>query len=429
MAEIKVFMGIVELFILFFLYIRLGANQFNVKQHKLNVLVLIVIQFLYSSMTPFLPINIRPLITMVYPLAMGVFINLNLLRNNYIKAVINTLTVAVLLIVSQLIAVLVLQLLVGIDLSNDHMYIYGQMLYLVIMLVITMFFQNHIRKLTTQFSDFLELKGLATVFKIIPYAIFLAILIYLIVQAVYTSDLKSFLMGFWWLAALLIILALFSTVNISRSELKSQKLQNELILEQEKTHQLEAYQVIMDEVKGFWHNYSNIIQVLIMALESDEFVNPDLKHSIEEYVDTDMSGVRDNIKLTKINNPIIFAAITLSARKAKDLKVELDVVSYGKQVANINSKELSEVVTVLMDNAIQAAYYASRKVNIRIDMSEHIDIKIDNDFTIEDGHIQKFGHSNHIGLTTVENIASKYDNMTYSFTMENNHYTAQIVIK
>jgi len=429
MAEIKVFMGIIELFILFFLYIRLGANQFNVKQHKLNVLILIVIQFLYSSMTPFLPINIRPLITMVYPLAMGVFINLNLLRNNYIKAVINTLTVAVLLIVSQLIAVLVLQLLVGIDLSNDHMYIYGQMLYLVIMLVITMFFQKHIRKLTTQFSDFLELKGLATVFKIIPYAIFLAILIYLIVQAVYTSDLKSFLMGFWWLAALLIILALFSTVNISRSELKSQKLQNELILEQEKTHQLEAYQVIMDEVKGFWHNYSNIIQVLIMALESDEFVNPDLKHSIEEYVDTDMSGVRDNIKLTKINNPIIFAAITLSARKAKDLKVELDVVSYGKQVANINSKELSEVVTVLMDNAIQAAYYASKKVNIRIDMSEHIDIKIDNDFTTEEGHIQKLGHSNHIGLTTVENIANKYDNMTYSFTMENNHYTVQIVIK
>jgi hypothetical protein len=429
MAEIKVLLGIIELFILFYLYIKVGANQFNLKEHKLNVLILIGIQFLYSSMTPFLPINIRPIITMVYPLAMGIFININLLRNNYIKAVINTLTVAVLLIVSQLIAVLVLQIFVGIDLSNDRMYIYGQMLYLVIMLVITMLLRHHIRRITSQFSDFLELKGLSTVFKIIPYAIFLGILIHLIVQAVYSSDLKSFLMGFWWLAALLIILALFSTVNISRSELRSQKLQNELTLEQEKTHQLEAYQIIMDEVKGFWHNYSNIIQVLIMALESDEFVNPDLKHSIEEYVDTDMSGVRDNIKLTKINNPIIFAAITLAARKAKDLKVELDVVSYGKQVANINSKELSEVVTVLMDNAIQAAYYASKKVNVRIDMSEYIDIKIENDFTTEEGHIQKYGHSNQIGLTTVENIADKYDNMTYSFAMVDNHYTAQIVIK
>jgi len=429
MAEIKIFMGIVELFILFFLYIRLGANQFSLKQHKLYVFILIMIQVLYSFMTPFLPINIRPFITMIYPLGMGVFINITLLGNNHIKAVINTLTIAVLLIVSQLIAVFILQLVVGIDLSNDYIFLYGQVLYLIIMLVITSVLRSQIRKLTTQFSDFLDLKGMSPIFKNAPYAIFLGTLIYLIVQAVYTSDLKSFLMGFWWLAALLIILVLFSTANISRSELKSQKLRNELILEQEKTHQLDAYLIIMDEVKGFWHNYSNIIQVLIMALESDEFVNPDLKHAIEEYVDTDMSGVRDNIKLTKINNPIVFAAITLAGRKAKDLGVALDVISYGKQVANINSKELSEVVTVLMDNAIEASYFADKKVNVRIDMSEYIDIKIDNDFTTKDGHIQKYGLSNNIGLTTVEKIANKYDNMTYTFTKEDNHYTAQIVIK
>ena len=197
-----------------------------------------------------------------------------------------------------------------------------------------------------------------------------------------------------------------------------------------------SLEILYDKVKGFQHDFGNIVSTI------DGFIlNKDI-NGLKNYFD----GVKRDCKITnnlsvlnprRINNPGIYSLLNNKYFKATESGVTLNIDYFiNLNDVKINLYELSRILGVLIDNAIEEAEKCKEKiVNIimrKEEKNHRAIIIIENTYSNKDVDIEKIyekGHSsknNHsgFGLWEVRKFVSKSKNLDL-FTTKNYQFFKQ----
>lgn len=207
--------------------------------------------------------------------------------------------------------------------------------------------------------------------------------------------------------------------------------ENELLL-QSQSELIKSYESVLADIKGFWHSYANIMQVIDIMVSTEYLEVSDVKDALREF----SSGYHDDHISTKIaiaEVPHMIVACVLSSKLtyAKQLGVNLEIDAFGKETTAIDwqMRDLTEVLGILLDNAIEAAYYADLKVSVTGSLTPQVfKFGIQNSYTTVDGMVKKYGVSNGVGLKRIESLTAKHKHIHYTKSQDNGLYTAQVTI-
>ncbi len=239
------------------------------------------------------------------------------------------------------------------------------------------------------------------------------------------------------------ILLFYFAISLYSLYRTSQLEKTKLLLSEEKMYN-KTLNTLHDNIRGFKHNFNNIVQAIGGYLSTDNIdgLRTYYKDLLKE------CHLNNNLTLLNpelINNPAIYSILTdkLYQCEKDDIKLNLDVLT---DLSNLNIKmyELTIILGILLDNAIEAAKKCDKKiVNItfRKDNKTNIDlIIIQNTYTNKDVNIDKIfekGYTsktnkdkeNHgLGLWEVRKYLRKNTNLDLYTTKNENYFTQQFEI-
>ena len=197
---------------------------------------------------------------------------------------------------------------------------------------------------------------------------------------------------------------------------------------------------LYDNVKGFKHDFDNIINTI------GGFIKADDMYGLKKYY-SDLRKDCINLKNTGllnpnvINNSGIYNLLVTEYQKANDINVKVNF-EFFFDFNNLHMPiyEFSRILGILIDNAIDAAkecdekevnlvFRDSPKNNVQIITIENTynDKKIDLKKIFDKGVSGKLNHSG-IGLWEVKQIEKKYNNIVLHTTVNNKYFKQQLEI-
>ena len=233
------------------------------------------------------------------------------------------------------------------------------------------------------------------------------------------------------------VISLFSLYRTSKLETTTQ------ILEEEKLYN-QTLTLLYDNIRGFKHDFNNIVQGIGGYISTNNMEG--LKEYYSEVLD-DCQRV-NNLSLLSpeiINNPAIYSLLSSKYHYAIELgiKVDLDIFM---DLSNINMKvyELTRILGILIDNAIEAANKCEDKkinINFRNDMKRTKQLFIiENTYTNKDVDIDEIfekgktsktteDSKNHgLGLWEVRQVIKKNKNLDLYTTKSDKYFKQQFEI-
>lgn len=214
-------------------------------------------------------------------------------------------------------------------------------------------------------------------------------------------------------------------------------------LEQQKQYN-ENLTTLHDNIRGFKHDFNNIVQTFGGYLSTNNIDGLKVYYNdlLEEcQINNNLSFLNPEI----INNPVIYSLLCDKYSRATELNIKLNLEVFT-DLSNLNIKmyDLSRILGILFDNAIEAASKCDKKiVNItfRKDKSHNKDlIIIQNTYINKDVDIDKIfdkGYSskkdnkdkNHgLGLWEVRKYLKKNTNLDLYTTKTDMFFTQQFEI-
>ncbi len=198
---------------------------------------------------------------------------------------------------------------------------------------------------------------------------------------------------------------------------------------------LESYQDIMNDLKGFWHSYANIMQVIDMMVSSDQVTVRDVREALEEFSNWNRThAIGDKLILAEVPHLVLACVLSTKLSEAKSLGVHFNIQIAGQGPINCNMRDLTEILGILLDNATQVAYHSDQTVSIRGEIQPHCFLlTVTNHFsmmTASDGtaKVHKQGTSHGIGLKRVKDIAKAHGGMKFKASQIDQTYIAQLEI-
>ena len=243
------------------------------------------------------------------------------------------------------------------------------------------------------------------------------------------------------IASFLVILlyfgiSMFSLFRTNKLELTTQ------ILEEQKIYN-KTLSTLHDNIRGFKHDFNNIIQAIGGYLSTNNIEG--LKTYYNDLLDE--CQINNNLAVLNpelINNPAIYSLLADKYYKAEELgiKMNLEVLM---DLSNLNIKvyELTRILGILFDNALEAANKCDRKeINIifRKDKTDQKDlIIIENTYTNKDVDVNRIfekgytsktnDNSNHgLGLWEIRKYMKKHSNLDLYTTKTNELFIQQFEI-
>lgn len=219
---------------------------------------------------------------------------------------------------------------------------------------------------------------------------------------------------------------------------KLEKTQEEL--ENEKTYN-KTLTLLHDNIRGFKHDFNNIVQAIggYVALNDMNGLKDYYNRLLEE------CKISNNLNLLNpeaINNPSIYSLLTNKYFLAteKGISINFSIFSDLSKIQS-NNYEISRIIGILLDNAIEAAEETTEKtvsIEITSDEKKHLFI-IENSFNnpdisttkiFEKGYSTKSEESGNsgLGLWNVHKILSKNTNLDLYTTTENNMFRQEFSI-
>lgn len=220
---------------------------------------------------------------------------------------------------------------------------------------------------------------------------------------------------------------------------------HELLCSQQEKEALEEYMKKLEDLyqnmRIFKHDYINILTTLRYYIDNDE------PQQLKEYFQTKILpttaklegkdstiGKLSNIKLLELKG-ILYTKLIFAMNL--DLNISLEITDEIDSVP-MEMLDLSTVIGILMDNAIEAAEKSQQKLLdialFRVDDSVTIIISNSTDDTgifldriYEKDVTSKAGHSG-LGLYSVNMILAKYADVIHSTTYTNNIFTQRLEI-
>ena len=198
--------------------------------------------------------------------------------------------------------------------------------------------------------------------------------------------------------------------------------------------------VLYDNVKGFKHDFDNIVSAIGGYVETDDM------EGLKEYY----HSLRDDCQKTNniavlnpdiINNPAIYSILTSKYHKADSLGIKINLEFFvDLNEFKINSYEFSRILGILLDNAIEAASECSEKLiniyfrnesnknrNVIIISNTYKDKSVNTEEIFEKGKSGKENHSG-MGLWEVRQYMKKNENLNLHTTKNNKYFTQQLEI-
>ena len=226
-----------------------------------------------------------------------------------------------------------------------------------------------------------------------------------------------------------LLLSIYSFTRIIKLSVTTKNLENA----EEYNKSLE---ILYDQVKGFKHDFDNIISTL------DGYISTNDINKIKAY----FSEIKKDCKLTNdisllnprlINNPGIYSLLNNKYFKASSLGVSMNIEFFlDLNTLNVNMYKFSRILGILLDNALEAASICDEKIvriifrrennnrrNIIIIKNTYSNKDVNTDEIFKKGISGKENHSG-IGLWEVRNYIKKSQNLNL-FTSKNNKYFSQ----
>ena len=238
----------------------------------------------------------------------------------------------------------------------------------------------------------------------------------------------------------LLIYFFISIYSLSRTSKLEDTIQS---LEEEKLYN-KTLNILYDNIRGFKHDFGNIVQSI------GGYISTNNMEGLKEYYNDLMKDCRKSNNLSILNpellqNPAVYSLITSKYHKAEDVGISMEIEVFSN-LANVNMKvyELTRVLGILLDNAIEASSKCKEKsINLTIRKDLKIDrqlIVISNTYTNKDVNTDKifekgytskkdYDEKSHgLGLWEVRKVLKKNDNLNLFTTKTNDFFTQQLEI-
>ena len=235
------------------------------------------------------------------------------------------------------------------------------------------------------------------------------------------------------LSCVLLISFLFLSIYSFTRMIKLANTRKDLESAEEYNKSLE---ILYDNVKGFKHDFDNIVSTL------DGFIENNDMNGLKDYFE----DVKKDCKITNnlailnpriINNPGIYSLLNNKYFKATNLGITFDFEYFiDLNKLEINLYELSRIIGILIDNAIEEAEKCTDKIVkvsfIRENRNNRAILSVQNTYSNKDVDTEKIfdkgesGKENHsgIGLWEVRNYIKKSKNLDL-FTSKNDNFFKQ----
>ena len=284
-------------------------------------------------------------------------------------------------------------------------------------------------KVIFSFFDMLDKKTIKILYFYMTIS-FIGLLLQLIITAFYIDTIPIFISIFNF--GLLLCLFISSFYTFSRVISLETTKQNLQIAEEYN----KSLTILYDEVKGFNHDFKNIVSTIDGYVENVDISG--LKQYIGEVKED--CRITNNLSILNprtINNPGIYSLLNNKYFKATNsgIKFELDFF-LDLNTLQVNNYKFSRILGVLLDNAIEEAEKCDEKI-IKVsfrreDKNHRAVILIQNTYTNKNVNIDEIfkkgfsGKPNHsgIGLWEVRKYVKNSKNLDL-FTSKNNEFFNQ----
>ena len=244
------------------------------------------------------------------------------------------------------------------------------------------------------------------------------------------------------LAVLLVyfFISLYSLFRTSKLE------QTEQLLEEEKMYN-KTLNTLHDNIRGFKHDFNNIVQAIGGYVTTNNIDGLKLYYR-DLLKDCQINNNLAVLNPELINNPAIYSLLADKYYKAEELNIQINLeVFVDLNNLNIKTYELTRILGILLDNAIEASAKCENKlinITFRRNKSNKTLIIIQNTYTNKDINIDRIfekGYTsktdtvsngnakNHgLGLWEVRKYLRKHTNLDLFTTKNEEFFTQQFEI-
>ena len=234
---------------------------------------------------------------------------------------------------------------------------------------------------------------------------------------------------------------LFFVMLLYLNAISKEKLEKEIIKQKDtQLYELSSYshhvESLYEEIRGFRHDYINILTSLKLGIDNQDIdavktvYNDVLKDSAKQFYDSKF----DIAKLSNIKNDAIKSILSAKLLEAQNRGISISV-EVEEPISNFRI-ELLDFITVLCDNAIEAAIetISPKMTVVFINNDDSLVLIVENSIKSEKVEVSRIfvrGHSSKgegrgIGLYNVNSILEKYPKSTIT-TRSANHLFSQTI--
>ena len=266
----------------------------------------------------------------------------------------------------------------------------------------------------------------------------IAIVIQACILGIYKDRLPSILtFSSLFVLLLYFIFNLYSLSRTTKLEIATENLEEERLYNKTLT-------ILYDNIRGFKHDFNNIVQAI------GGYISTDNMEGLKDYY----SGLMEDCKKANnlailnpelINNPAVYSLLTSKYHKAEELNIKMNFeVFLDLTTLNIKTYDLSRILGILLDNAIEASSKCEEKIiniTIRKDNKANRQLfvientysnkSVDTDRIFEKGYTSKVEEDNKshgLGLWEVRKILNKNNNLSLFTSKDNKFFKQQLEI-
>lgn len=242
----------------------------------------------------------------------------------------------------------------------------------------------------------------------------------------------------------IIVLVIYFCISLYSLFRTSKLEETRQLLETEKMYN-KNLNTLYDNIRGFKHDFNNIVQAIggYLSINNIDGLRVYYKDLLEEcQINNNLAVLNPEL----INNPAIYSLLADKYNKAEEdnIKLNLEIMA---DLSNLNIKtyELTRILGILFDNALEAASKCDKKIvniSFRNDTSHNkILIIIQNTYKNKDINIDKIfekgysskgnikeKHSHGLGLWEVRKYLKKNTNLDLYTTKNDEFFTQQFEI-
>jgi len=420
-------------FIEIYLYMVLFLTILKIKSTKRQRVIFVVIYSLISIINS--NFGVTPYYTFVNAFALPILVFF-VFKTTLLKAILSEIIIYLIIIILSTLCVLLYSSIVGISSSIAASIPIHKICLSVLLYSCLYFLYKFFRKNNIKFFVLDKFKFKNTFYLILNFtigSIAIGIEFYLLFN--YIDIIPNYLV-YSSLSVLLLYfsISIFSLIRTNKLEITTQSLEEQKLYNK-------TLSTLHDNIRGFKHDFNNIVQAIggYISTNNMEGLKTYYKDLLEDcQINNNLAVLNPEL----INNPAIYSILADKYYKSEELGIKLDLeVMADLSNLNIKTYELTRILGILLDNAIEATSKCEKKLvivtfrkdlktnrNLIIIKNTYINKDINIDRIFEKGYTSKKDDKNNkshgLGLWEVRKYLKKNTNLDL-YTTKNNEFFIQ----